>query len=331
MAATKLAQTALGLTLFGMLAAAVLGGCDTGDTDGGEGNDTSGLGTQFVSDGGSGGTLKITPNKTTINVGEIVGYKVVALDPRGAPLAFVRIFCESEKGIAILEPSSGGVAFESTGPDGLMSGKIGGVTPGSFIMECRGPEGFNLVDRIGLKVVGEIPEGFDGFPGAAGGNLGGGNLVEPPNQDVTLRAVTLINVLGERSTIVDIVFQNLCPGTTTPEPYGADDFIITVTNQREDRITVESVEFDGPGGASSDRIFTPLVIPPRTQTTIQGRFTDVVSIPVAFQKNFATTAAVVPFGTFPVTFTLRGETASGDNFRQSITASITGKDVNNCG
>ena len=175
----KTVQIIAVLTGLGLLVASCGGG---GDTDGGASTGDQGNGPTLVSNGGFGSKMTIeleNDDGIEIPTAGQAKFLVKATDPNGQPLSFIRIFCESEKGLAILEPSSGGVAFENTNSRGAFSGVLGGVAPGSFMLECRAPQGFNLVARKHFKVTGAVPEGFDGFPGAAGGNLGGGVIVDP--------------------------------------------------------------------------------------------------------------------------------------------------------
>ena len=139
---SKFGRVLVGILATSLFAVTYVGCQGGGDTDGNP--DSAGVGSQLVSDGGSGSTLTISATGP-IPVGSTIPFTVTAIDPNGAPLAFIRISCESESGIAILEPSRGGGAFESTGSAGVMSGVLGGLTPGSYVLECRGPEGFNLV------------------------------------------------------------------------------------------------------------------------------------------------------------------------------------------
>jgi hypothetical protein len=321
----------LGSVLLGLLSAC--GG--TGDTDGGQGvtNDAS-IGTQFVSDGGSGGTLRIEA-PATLATGEREEFRVIATDPTGAPLSFIRIFCESELGIAILEPSSGGLAFESTGAAGVMSGVLGGLTAGSYLLECRGPQGFNLLARTSILITGDVPEGFDGFPGAAGGNLGGGLLVEPPFEDSVSAQITFTIPSGDtRNGPIDITFNPDCNGDGTaddPEAYIFNNYNVAVVNGRDDRLFVESIVFtvdDGQGVTSSTQL-GGLVINPNSSSVIVGSFTEFV-FGTAIKTYAGTTLAVIP-GTYNVTFTIRGTTGSGESFSLRQNASVTFASVNNCG
>lgn len=326
----KISKATLGVLFLGLLTAC--GG--TGSTDGGVAvTDDAGIGAQFVSDGGSGGTLRIEA-PARLAVGDREEFRVIATDPSGAPLSFIRIFCESELGIAILEPSSGGVAFESTGSAGVMSGVLGGLTAGSYLLECRGPQGFNLLARTSILITGDVPEGFDGFPGAAGGNLGGGLLVEPPFEDSVSAQITFTTPSGDtRNGPIDINFIADCNGDGTaddPEPYIFNNYNIAVVNGRDDRLFIESVTFsvdDGQGVVSSTQL-GGLVINPNASTVVVGSFTEFV-FGTAIKTYAGTTFSLIP-GTYNVTFTLRGTTGSGESFSLRQNASITIAAVNNC-
>lgn len=134
--------------VFGIAVLGVVACGGRGNTDGGSAVDNdAGLGSQFVADGGAGATLKISLTSPRIPVGDERGFFVTATDPNGAPLEFIRIFCSAEPGIGIVFPESG---FEFTGADGRMSGVVEMLDPGSFVLQCEGPLGFGLVDRVTL-------------------------------------------------------------------------------------------------------------------------------------------------------------------------------------
>jgi len=335
----KAFQSVAIIAAFGLIA--MFGGCNGGDTDGGIASDDLGIGNQPVSDGGFGASLTIVlkDGDDEIETAERETFFVNALDPSGLPLAFRRVFCESEKGIAILEPSSGGVAFEHTGPDGSMSGVLGGVTPGSYLLECRLEEGFNLVARKRIKVVGDVPEGFTGFPGAAGGNLGGGSIQENPNPSAQLVAVSFSGAglaAGDTNGPIDIT-QNLdCNGdgaatTDDLEPFTFDEYNLSIQNRTTGTLEINSVTFevDDGRGVESTRQLNGLVIAAGATGTITGTFTEFVL--GSNTKVFAGTAFNVILGTYNVTFTVRGETADGDNVTLSGSSSVTFGEVNNCG
>ena len=301
----------------------VFGACKKGSTDGGtaaQDDGSGGLGSQFVSDGGAGGTLTLTITGG-LTVAGTTGFRVTATDPAGRPLAFIRIFCESELGIAILEPNSGGVAFESTGPDGLMSGVIGGLLPGSFIMECRGPQGFNLVARAQVVIRGSIPSGFDGFPGAAGGNLGGGSFVDP-DPDITdgtgviIASVTYTDVAGTTTGgPLDTAQIPDCDGVATtidPEPLSNTNYGITVTNNSGLLIFIDSVRIDYVGSVMGSTGTQPQIIdiPAGSSATISG-----VALLGLTWANGAMVGGITETGTTTATVTFTDELG--------VTATIT--------
>ncbi len=328
---SKLWKTLAGIVATSLVAVTYVGCQGGGNTEGEPG--TAAVGTQVVSDGGSGATLTISATGP-IMVGERVPFTVTALDPSGAPLSFIRIACETEAGISILEPVRGGSAFASTGAAGVMSGVLGGLVPGSFLLECRGPAGFNLVDRLSLLIVGDIPEGFDGFPGAAGGNLGGGLLVENPVEDAVGVEILFETLSGTtRNGPIDTVQSADCNGdgiANDPETaFGFDNYIITINNQRDDRLFISSTTYSVASlGVSATTQAGGLVVPANTESTpLVGSFTDFVS----GGKTFAGTATAVPINaTVNVTFTVRGTTGGGSSFSITQTASVTFGPVNNC-
>lgn len=325
------------LVMFGAacICSVVFAGCNSGDTDGGE--DTT-LGTQFVGDGGSGAKLTIEA-PATIAVGATVGFFVEALDPRGAPLAFLRVFCETEKGIAILEPSAGGVAFEHTGLDGRMSGKLGGLLPGSYIIECRAPEGYNLVARLSLKITGDVPLGFEGFPGAAGGNLGGGFIVDLGQDDLEDSDVLSVAFFdagaGEGGSLVIDTDQLVCdegdPADDSDdelEPFSYTLYQVSIRNDSAESVFVETVKFTiaDPAGSSTSTQSVTLEIGAGCVGNLVGNF-------ITFSGSsqvYAGSAFAVTAGTFDVLMELTGTTQNGDDFSVSDTVSVTIGSVDNC-
>lgn len=302
-----------------------LGGCGgRGNTEGEQTDSANGAG--FVSDGGAGATLTIRLGSDSIGVGDTTSFFVTATDPAGAPLEFLRIFCESERGIAILEPSSGGVAFESTSSNGTMSGVLGGVVPGSYILECRGPQGSNLVDRIGMKITGSVPAGFTGFPGAAGGNLGGGLIVENPSA-VGSGSVAVAGVSIGSGNVVDI---DRATCDSDPEDFSFDSYSVSIRNGRTERITVRTVRFviDDGRPASTSTFSGSTSINAGATGSVSGTFTEFVS--GTSTKTFAGSQFVALLGTYPVTATVTGVTESGESFTATGGVSVTFGAVNNC-
>jgi hypothetical protein len=284
-----------GRALVGILATSLFAityvGCN------GNGRDTSGdsqsdVVGQFVSDGGAGATLTINATGP-IAVGQRISFTVTALDPSGLPLSFIRISCESEEGIAILEPSRNGVAFESTGAGGVMSGVLGGLVPGSYVLECRGPQGFNLVDRISLLVVGSA-DGFDGFPGAAGGELGGGLLVDAPE--------TAGLELGDEDQLSR---TSAC----------AQNYALTLSNTGAETLNLDSVTVSVPSlGVANTTPLDGAAVAAGESVDLAGELSEGGALS----------------GTVEVIFVVRGTTASGAGVTTTTAATYTFGDVNNC-
>jgi hypothetical protein len=227
------------------------------------------------------------------------------------------------------------VAFEHTGADGRLSGVLGGLTQGSFLIECRLEEGFNLVARKGLKIVGDIPVGFAGFPGAAGGHLGGGLVPDFPEGTNEANVV-----VGDNNT-VDIIRDLDCNNDNNPpstgvfdvEPFSPDTYTITVKNGNANQaLTIDTVTFEA-AGAESDRSFTSdVTIPAGGTGTVSGTYTDLLATSaVNVVKVFNSTDTQLTLGSFPVRFVLRGTTEDGERVNISETVTVQHVDIDNCG
>lgn len=305
---TRIQRAVLVMTLLvsaGFLA--VMSGCSGGDTD-----DSTDNGTPYVSDGGAGATIRIEIDDTTLNVGDETHFLVRLTDPQGAPLARLRVFCESEKGIAIIEPSSGGVAFEHTNANGIMSGVIGALLPGSYMMECRGPQGFNLVERVSLMITGDIPDGFEGWPGAAGGNLGGGTIVDitPDVEEGLTVSIRFQDAAGTSDAGPLDLSQGTCTGGS-PETWSTPRYVITISNAGTQDVTLDAVEITV--GGTTESVDTILNVPSGTSNSYTGVLPN------------AGTA-----GTKTVSVELGLTAEDGETFTLSGRTTVTISDLNRC-
>lgn len=305
-------------------------GCGSGGTDGGEPE----AGAQFVADGGAGGSISISV-KGSLTVTGTVAFSVNLRDASGAPLAFVTVSCESERGIAIIEPSLNGVAQEATGPDGSMSGTLGGLLPGSYLLECRAPQGFGLRARTTLSISGTVPDGFAGFPGAAGGNLGGGQIIDQtpiPGVDSDAVVVTSSNFTDAGGTSsfgapIDTTQNGDCDGdvaTVDPEPFTFVNYGIVVSNNSNLRIFIDSVSvnvLDGQAASSTGTQSKNVEIGPRSTGTVTGLFID--------HPNYVA-GSPTQNGTFDAIITVTFTTEEGDTFSVTDRTSISLANVNNC-
>lgn len=332
---SKVARTLGAIIVASLFAALTIGGC--GDTGGGSAvEDGAGLGTNYVSDGGAGATLTIDV-KGDLAVANTVGFSVVLTDPRGAPLSYVRVFCETEHGIAILEPSKGGYAFEHTDASGQMSGLLGGVSAGSYVIECRAPLEYNVIGRETIVITGTPPEGFTGFPGAAGGNLGGGRITVPDvdSGGVRITSITYQDVVAggggvEDTLYIDTYYTTDCDPTEAGnqgEPFVVNTYKLQIANETQETVYVNEVNVeigDGRGIEMSQNI--AYEIAPHDTIEVAGQLTD------RAPKIYAGTSYVVLDGTFPIEFTVEGTAADGlDSFSITESQSVTFTGINNCG
>ena len=319
---------------------AVLASCSGGSTSGDSSSDL--VGTQFVADGGAGSTLSISVTGTLTTAGT-TGFFVRALDPQGQPLAFIKIFCDTESGIAIIEPAEGGVAVETTDSNGSLSGVLGGLTPGSYIMRCEAANGFGLVAHTAIIVRGDVPENFAGFPGAAGGNLGGGRVIDQTPSTVDDGGIFISSVgfvdAGQSTTgphqQLDMQ-RDICAristtdGTIqscTAEPFFFKNYNIGVTNNTNEFIQVQTISFTigGTTPLSSPALAQTAQIDSGGSTTLVGSLTQNGSV------LSGTSTAIGIRGTVDVDVTVAGVTETGQSFTVTGSTPITFGNVNNCG
>ena len=330
----------------------------TGDTDGGSAAGGALDSDPFIDNGGAGAKLEIelnSDNRTDggeVGVGEEIEFRVHVTDANGAPMEFVRVFCDSELGLAIIEPSANGVAIESTNSRGYMSGSLGGVTPGSFLLECRAQSGFNILDRTTVRVTGSVLPGFQGFPGAAGGNLGGGRIIDqtPDANDgngIRIAAVVVSDASSGTSGVAAgplDVSRNGCyvttaasgstPATTTctNEPFVFNTFSLTIKNDTAQSAFINTVEVRQGSRTVVSAQGTPIEIKQSGATgTVQGILT--TGINCSDDKCFntgGTNNLTIGLGTRNYTFIVTGTTEGGDSFEVTRTAAIQFDNVNNC-
>jgi hypothetical protein len=353
----------LGLAaLIGMVGSGVaIVGCNSGSTDGG--STASGIGNPITSKTNAKLSISITGgNKLT--VGETRGFRVKLRDPSDKPLKYIRVFCDSEKGVSILEPSAGGVAFESTDGNGEISGVIGGLTKGSFLMECRAEQGFNLVDRADVIITGDSPQDFQGFPGAAGGNMGGGLLVDEtpniPDDGENAIRVTAFKFIDAGATTtgtgsdflgpLDVTQNNCCEdvttttttSTTTPvrpttEPFIFTSYNITIKNDSNERVFITSVKLTFQLNGSSTDADTPtlgqvVVIDPGSSGTLSGIVTTEAGCLSSANSDICLVGETSPLspGSYAVTADIAGETSNATPVEITKQVAVQFDQVNNC-
>jgi hypothetical protein len=235
----------LAVTLVG---AGVLGfvGCQ-GNTDGGSAADPDYRDGVFVGDETSTGSIRVVLNESRIAVGQTAGFKVFVTDSQGQPIPDTRVICDSEKGVALIEPTSG---YELTNGDGVMSGVIGCAGPGSYQMVCRLSVGANRRQFVSVGCTGDVPAGFSGFPGAGGGGLGGGTQTTDDGEIQITDAGfvddgNLASTSVPADATIDIVHAADCdPSTATVdwEPFYDTYAVLNVENNLQERVTLLYLE-----------------------------------------------------------------------------------------
>lgn len=223
--------------------------CSGGNTDGGEAVDNAANfgDDHFVADDDSVGRIEVDVVETEIQVSRTSGFFARVRDASGAPVENIKVSCDSEDGVAILEPTTG---TEITDSQGNISGVIGCAAPGSLIFGCRVPVGANKRKFVTIKCRGPIPQGFSGFPGASGGGLGTGGVADSDdagvggvNPDgVRVTSIQAADLGGDaRSTSID-TRQSICDDDTA-EPFFDSTLFIKVENNSNSTIRFTKMNY----------------------------------------------------------------------------------------
>ena len=333
----------------------------TGGTDGGEAGDENFTGDQFVAGDSTTGSISLSLNQDTLSVSDTAGFIVEIKDRDGQPVSGVTVSCDSERGVAIVEPSTGS---EITGTGGAISGVIGCAAPGSYQFGCRMATGAGRRKLVTVKCDGDIPTGFGGFPGAAGGGLNGSTGGSGDISDGGTGGTDLAN--GVRITGVTFpdtgdpsvagsasidTAQNLCSPDTdfgtaddnnvceaTYEAFDNTYVAIKVVNNTNSTITFTSYDYTV-GSASETGIGLIGVVevgPNGAEETIYSLFAQVTgSGPTSCNGASSRTKAfldgtVASAGFTNVSLTLHGVSESGEGITKRVTTAVSFGDINRC-
>ncbi len=235
-----------------LLAGGVFAGCQSGNTDGGDVDHTS---TQY--DPGESGRMRLElVDGDELAVGLTTGFRVYATDSQGAPVTQMRVTCDTEDGLALIEPTSG---VESTDSNGQISGRLGCENPGSYLLACRLQGVSARRQSVTVKCTGDRPIGFNGFPGAGGGTLGGGSA---DNDTITTLRISSVRVSdngsSEGSTTSIDTEQGVCNsgGTPTVEPFFDTSATFTITNNSPFIFRAKSLRYRISNAFADGRSFT---------------------------------------------------------------------------
>lgn len=337
----------IALQMGTLLGVSVLLGCmgGQGSTDGGSAAQPNGREDQFVAGEDTTGSMKLILSQESLGVGDTASFTVHVQNASGAPVSNIHVACDSESGIAIVEPQRG---YEMTSSAGVMSGVVGCERPGSFQMVCRLSVGANRRKFASVTCTGNIPAGFQGFPGAAGGGLGGG---VQNNDDGDVRIVEAgFSESGfdgnnsSTSSSIDIVQTTDCdndPSTVDIEPFYDTYVTLKVENNLAEQVRFQYLQYsinnvDGQGTEfTSKRLGLT-----REVDSSAGGSGGTASITIPIFKAYGGAKFVGdPLGVglqitnralLTVSFSLVGETSSGDPIEVTARATASFGNFNRC-
>lgn len=337
--------TAILVLLLGLSSLFV--GCG-GDT-GGDGDSFDG--SSFDDNDANAGGIRLEVNEDRLSVSDVSGFHVYVTDAQGAPVPNIEIACDTELGLALVEPTTG---FELTDSNGQMSGRVGCANPGSYQIGCRLPV---FANKRAFKTViceGDPPEGFNGFPGSGGGTLGvgagGGTGGRTPVDVPGSLAVSgvVINENGSDTLSVDVergacgfVDQNGDGDTTDagdidPEPFTDTRAKFTIKNETGETVNFSSFSYTVSGASGSGTFFesTELAlsiggsVPTGSSTEVTGLFLKASSPSKRFTGSSAAISSSLGFRN--VTFTIFGTTGSGQSVQAQATIGVSFGNFNKC-
>ena len=235
----------------------VMVGC-SGDTSGGRTSEDY-SGSEFLPSESTVGSMSLRVEQTDINVGKTSGFFVEAKDAKGAGVPGLRVACDSEKGVAIIEPTTGA---ELTDNFGSISGVLGCDAPGSYQFGCRLPIGINKRQFVTIKCSGPIPQGFTGFPGAAGGGLGTGGSAETPEGILRILDVAINDGGQDNTTSIDTTQDDCDPSVSVvdAELFTDSTASLTVVNETSQLWRASSLQYSLQGNGSASFVSDPIAV-----------------------------------------------------------------------
>ena len=308
-------------------------GCNSGSTE----SDNSPFSGGFVASDDTVGSLSLSLNESTLSVSQTTGFHVSVVNQDGTPVPNISVFCDSELGIGIIEPTSG---QEITNASGQMSGRIGCAAPGSFQFACRLPVGTNIREFVQVVCQGPVPAGFAGFENAGGGGLGngsgGGGVDAPSDGDpggtgtdgIRLVQIEVVDD-GQNSTLnVDTTQVNCEPDPNEdpiPEPFFDSLIQFHIVNNSNQAIQITGYQYTVPNatGDGTSSYTSPTIAPAPIdggnevapfggELVTTALFTDVVG----GEKAFIGASGNIPtsLGVRNVSVAVSGRNENGDTF-----------------
>ena len=311
---------------------AVLLGCQSGNTSGGDVTNTNEVAT------GSSGSLALSlVDGTKLTTGTFQGFRVKATDSSGKPISNIDITCDTEKGLSLVEPTSG---VEHTEPDGMISGKVGCDFPGSYVMTCSLPAPSGVESSQTIVCQGQRPAGFTGWTGAGGGGLGGGSA----NNDTTSRVRISSVVFSDTGTLdaltssIDITQGSCVVSGSTPtiEPFFDSQAKFSLVNNSPYLVKITGMSYklaDAYGTGATASSGTLSLTGSAAQAVDANGGTGDVSSLLFFQNGgskYVYTGNALTSGFKNITFTLYGENELGETFKITTSTSLSFNNFNRC-
>jgi hypothetical protein len=307
--------------------------CNSGDTNSDDRGNTSDV---FVADETNSGSINVRLTNDVIPVGSEGGFRVSVRDVNGGPVANTRVSCNTEGALVLTEPTSGS---EITDGNGDISGTVGCNAAGSFVLACRLPIGANKRDFQTVKCSGDIPDGFTGFDGGTGEDLGGGVADNPDDVDsagIRINDITLSEAGNTSTFSIDSTVDPDCdndPATVDIEPFTSTTAEISLSNISAgsglQKITgysfVITDELQGGRAIYRSPVFSNnSQVGDTTTLSVQ-----VTSVAPGDSKQFLGSSTQIEDGQYSVEFTLRGE-GSGESFEVVGSTQFEVDNFNNC-
>ena len=303
-------------------------GCQTGNTGGGDIDHSDGF-----APGGS-GSISLVLNSRTITTGQFDGFRVSAKDEDGAPVPDLRITCDTEAGLALIEPTAG---FETTDSNGEISGKVGCERSGSYLMICRAPAPSSTRDSMTIICQGDRPTGFTGFPGSAGGGLGGGSVDNNTIAGIRIAAISVTDTgsFDAFTTSIDTV-HNACADATTTEPFFDSSVRFSIVNNSPYVLTFKSLKYvvanAYTGGASGTSGTLSLTGSAAQAVDANGGtgMVDSLLFPATGGTKSVYNGSPISDGFKNITFTLTGTNELGETFQVKASTALSFGNFNRC-
>ncbi len=317
-----------------LLTVGVLVGCQTGNTDGGDIDHTS---TQYDPDA-SGDMRLLLVDGDELAVGRIKSFRVYATDSQGQPVTQLRVTCDTEAGLALVEPTTG---FESTDSNGQVSGKVGCTNPGSYLLACRLQGVSARRQSVTVKCSGNRPEGFTGFAGSGGGTLGGGSTIVDNITTVRVTSITVSDTGDSTAATTSIdIQQGVCTsaGTSTLEPFFDSSVTFAITNNSPFVVRIKSVRYTLSDAFANGRSFTSdsLGVTGSAASAVDANGGTATFTSLFLDANgggkryFGASRNIDTTGFKNIAFTITGENDFGDEFVINANTALSFDNFNRC-